>query len=35
MVMCVATAKLKDFLERLTSDKKTILKKIKLEDKLK
>ena len=30
MVMCVATAKLDDFLERLTSDKKTVLKKIKL-----
>ena len=30
MVMCVATAKLDDFLERLTADKKTILKKIKL-----
>lgn len=30
MVMCVATAKMNDFLERLTADKKTILKKIKL-----
>lgn len=30
MVMCVATAKLDDFLERLTADKKTFLKKIKL-----